>query len=152
MAKAKLGLVLALTVLATAITQRVLMTPQPTPSAPREMPPPEKAPSNQPLPEIPDELNSSAADRFVRKATADELRDVDARLVALESLVCKLKQNLRALEAQHVKQSGGKRGVEARDEFLAASAAWEECPAVKAGDKPQQLPSLREKADSALRR
>lgn len=104
------------------------------------------------LPEIPKELESTAADRFVQKAAADELREVDARLVALETLVCALKQNVRDLEERNVRREGGKRGPQARDEFNLSSAAWVYCPAVKAGDKPQQLPSLLKASDSALRR
>lgn len=122
----------------------------PTPSAPRsiEQPPADK----QALPEIPKELDSSAADRFVREQASRELAELKDAVSAMREVQCTQLREMRATRARLAQLEGGKRGAEARAELERDTRGWALCPVLKGDGTRQELNSLDEAADSALRR
>ena len=150
---AMLGLLIAVSGLVVAVADYVRRLP--TPSAPRaiEQPAAEPVADKQALPEIPKELDSSPADRYVRDKASRELGELKERVDALRATQCVVMAELRDTRIALTRLEAGKRSSEAAEAFKHDTAEWSRCPVLVTGDgKRQQLPSLREAADSALRR
>lgn len=146
---ALLGLVIAVTGLIAAIAQRIVATPLPSAERGVEKPDPKKSPV---LPEIPRELDGEAAARFVRASADPELARLKDQVDAERAVQCVLLREVVFMRARLVEIEGGKRGKEARGEFVRDTSEWTRCPVLLGDGKRQELPSLRDAADSALRR
>lgn len=147
--KAKLGLVVALTMLATAITQRVLMTPT-APAATRpEMevrqpePPPLGPPDRRPTTD-----DGVVASRVLEARLNPLLAALADRAATSEMRICLLEQELRDARLALVAVEAGKRATFARDAFRTNTTGWGACFLdVK---EVQRRTALRDAAASAL--
>jgi hypothetical protein len=152
---AKIGLVMALTALLTAVAARIATMPAPTPSAPRgiEKADPDKPPQREPaIAEIPADLKGSPADRFVRNQAEREIAVLQDQVSALRATQCVLMRELRFTRARLAQLEGGKRGVEAREAFKLRTPEWDVCPVLRGDAQRQALGSLNDAADGALGR
>ncbi len=142
------ALIGALATLIGAIATRIVLAPEP------EQPPRVTAVSatEKALPEIPKDIDSSPADRFVRNAADQQIAALKEQVSALRATQCVVMRELRDTRTALTKLEGGKRAIEARDQFVAYTGEWARCPVLTGDGKRQELPSLREAADSALRR
>ncbi|HMI91203.1 MAG TPA: hypothetical protein VK509_07555 [Polyangiales bacterium] len=143
----------AVTGLIFAITQRIVATPVESAERGVEKPDPSKQPTSGPtLAEIPPGVESTAAARFVRMQAEPEFVELKDNVAELRATQCILMRELRKTRARLAVLEGGKRGKEAKAELEADTVEWNRCPVLTGNGKRQELGSLDEAADSALRR